>query len=95
MFHPAHYVADNVSLGLRDNESLGQCVESVEEEIGGVVLWEADSIYAYHCLKVCRRKLSQCEVLLYQQREVRNFASVFLLYDIICQDLERNWHTFK
>lgn len=64
VFETAHYIACDLPLILGHNESLWQRVERIDEEVGCVILREADSVNVNNRLNVRRAEATQCVVLL-------------------------------
>ncbi len=73
MFKPAHDVANNPTLGLSNYERLRKRVERIDEEVGSIILWQADSVDANNGFKVAGIELAQSGGVLNQQMPSRIF----------------------
>ena len=83
VFEPAHYVADDLSLGFGDDESFRKRVVRVKEEVGRIVLRKAYAVYVHHSVEVARSEPSKAVVSLNQQLDYSKSSCKQQIFDII------------
>ena len=59
MLNPAHYVTNNPTLRLSDNESLRRAVEGIQEKVGRIVLWQARAVNVNNSINVGRSEYAK------------------------------------